>query len=259
MVVIGSARSNENGGINGGKPGDQTGKEVSTQAWYLHSKGWIVIRAKSKLVRKKIAHNMKSICSNDNIGYCQNHRGSLTVQAKPYGYDASKVTTPCESDCSESVRNCILYAGIQIESFSTGSEVAACEKTGMFDIITDEKHCKSADYLLEGDILVTKTKGHTVVVLTDGEKAGSESGAEVTVKNDSAKSYEKNISGTYTVTASALNLRAGAGTTKKIVGTLKKGKKARCYGYYTEVYGVKWLLVQTEEMTGFCSEKYLKK
>ena len=43
-VRVGSARSNENGGVNGGKAGDQTGREVSTQLWYLHSKGWIVIR-----------------------------------------------------------------------------------------------------------------------------------------------------------------------------------------------------------------------
>ena len=259
MVMIGSARSNENGGINGGKPGDQTGKEVSTQEWYLHSKGWVVIRAKSKLMRKKIAHNMKSICSNDNIGYCQDHRGTLTAKAKAYGYDASKVTTACEVDCSEAVKNCILYAGIQIESFSTGSEVAACQKTGMFDIITDEKHCKSADYLLEGDVLVTKTKGHTVVVLTDGVKAETENSAETAAKHEAAKSYEKNVAGTYAVTASSLYIRAGAGTNKKILGTLKKGTKARCYGYYTAVSGVKWLLVQADGKTGFCSEKFLKK
>ena len=30
-VRVGSARSNENGGVNGGKAGDQTGREVSTQ------------------------------------------------------------------------------------------------------------------------------------------------------------------------------------------------------------------------------------
>ena len=50
-VRVGSARSNENGGVNGGKAGDQTGREVSTQLWYLHSKGWIVIRAKAPVVR----------------------------------------------------------------------------------------------------------------------------------------------------------------------------------------------------------------
>ncbi len=58
-VRVGSARSNENGGVNGGKAGDQTGREVSTQLWYLHSKGWIVIRAKAPAVREAIAKTWK--------------------------------------------------------------------------------------------------------------------------------------------------------------------------------------------------------
>lgn len=38
-LVVGSAIIDENGHISGGKPGDQTGNEVSTQAYYVHSKG----------------------------------------------------------------------------------------------------------------------------------------------------------------------------------------------------------------------------
>ena len=33
-VKVGSARIDENGKAHGGKAGDQTGKEVSTQNWY---------------------------------------------------------------------------------------------------------------------------------------------------------------------------------------------------------------------------------
>lgn len=172
-VLIGSARINEKGGINGGAAGDQTGGEVSTQAWYPHSKGWIVIRAKEPAVREKIARNMQAMCDNNNIGYCQNHRGTLTVAAKPYGYDASKVTKKVEVDCSEGVRNCVLYAGINVGSFSTSGEVSTLRNTGAFDILEDDKYCKSSDYLLRGDILVTKTKGHTVVVLSNGAKVGA--------------------------------------------------------------------------------------
>lgn len=170
-VLIGSARINEKGGINGGAAGDQTGGEVSTEAWYLHYKGWIVIRAKDPAVREKIARNMQAICDNDNIGYCQDHRTTLTNAAKPYGYDASKVKTKVETDCSEGVRNCVLYAGIIVGSFSTASEVSMLKNTGKFDILMDDKYCKSSDYLLRGDILVTRTKGHTVVVLSNGAKA----------------------------------------------------------------------------------------
>ena len=170
-VRVGSARSNENGGVNGGKAGDQTGREVSTQLWYLHSKGWIVIRAKAPAVREAIAKNMEAACQNDNIGYCQGHRGTTTAAAKPYDYDLSKVNTAVETDCSELVRCCVLYAGIHVNSFSTANEVAALRQTGQFDILEKDEYCKASDYLLRGDILVTKTKGHTVVVLDNGSKS----------------------------------------------------------------------------------------
>lgn len=191
-VRVGSARNNENGGINGGAAGDQTGKEVAIEKWYLHTKGWKVIRAKDSAVREKIAHNMESICANDNIGYCQDHRATLTTEAKPYGYDASKVKTKVEVDCSEAVRNCVLYAGITVGSFNTTSEATVLVGTKAFEELTDSKYCNSSDYLLRGDILVTKTKGHTVVVLDNGSKAdsassGSSTSGTATAGNGSAK------------------------------------------------------------------------
>lgn len=173
MVRVGSARINEKGTISGGQAGDQTKNECSIQNWYLHSKGWVVIRAKDAKVREKIAHNMESICNNDNIGYCQTHRSTLTTAAQPYGYDASKVTQKVETDCSEAVRNCCLYAGIKVLSFSTAAEVSTLRATGEFDIFTDTPHTTKPDNLMRGDILVTKTKGHTVVVLDNGSNVTS--------------------------------------------------------------------------------------
>ena len=89
-VRVGSARSNENGGVNGGKAGDQTGREVSTQPWYLHSKGWIVIRAKSPAVREAIAKNMEAACQNDNIGYCQGNGGSEAIYLRSFQGEYSR-------------------------------------------------------------------------------------------------------------------------------------------------------------------------
>lgn len=171
-VIIGSARINELGKGEGGKPGDQNGLEVTTENWYLHAKGWVVIRAKDDEVRKKIALCMRYICENDNIGYSYNiNRRGLVNAAKPYGYDPRKVTTKVETDCSMAVVDCIRYAGINVADFTTADEVEKCKATGAFSILTSDKYCKSSDYLLEGDILVTKTMGHTVVILTDGPKA----------------------------------------------------------------------------------------
>lgn len=169
MVRVGSARINEKGTINGGKAGDQTGSEVSTQQWYPHKKGWIVIRAKDPSDREAIARNMEQACANDNIGYCQVHRSSLTAVAARYGYDTSKVNTKVETDCSELVRVCVLFAGIIVGVFNTSSEVSVLLKTGAFTIHTSDEYTKKTDKLLRGDILVTKTKGHTVVVLDNGD------------------------------------------------------------------------------------------
>lgn len=171
-VIVGSARINELGKGEGGEHGDQNGKEVAFDEWYLHSKGWVVIRAKDPIARKKIADDMRYICENDNIGYSYNdYRRGLVNAAKPYGYDARKVKVKCDTDCSMAVVCCIRYAGINVGDFTTKNEVEVCEKTGAFDILTSDKYCKSSDYLLEGDILVTKTMGHSVVVLNNGAKA----------------------------------------------------------------------------------------
>ena len=76
------------------------------------------------------------------------------------------MNTAVETDCSELVRCCVLYAGIHVNGFSTANEVDELKQTGQFYILEENKYCKAADYLLRGDILVTKTKGHTVLFWT---------------------------------------------------------------------------------------------
>lgn len=78
------------------------------------------------------------------------------------------------------------------------------------------------------------------------------------VKIDDAKSFDKNVAGTYKTTSN-LNLRSGAGTSKSIVVVIPKGANVRCYGYYTTYNGTKWYLVAYGNHTGFASSKYLKK
>ena len=69
-VRIGSARIDENGKARGGKAGDQTGKEVSTQNWYKHNKGWRVFRAKDPKRAEMIAQDMQWACDNKHIVRC---------------------------------------------------------------------------------------------------------------------------------------------------------------------------------------------
>ena len=170
-VKIGSARMGENGKITGGKPGDQTGREVSTQNWYAHSKGWRVFRAKNAGIGHKIAECMEKICANDKIGYNQAQRGTLYAAIKDQGFDPDKLKIKVNTDCSAAVRVCCCYAGISVGNFNTANEASYLMATGAFVELTGSEYTRSSDRLRKGDILVTRTKGHTVVVLTDGKKA----------------------------------------------------------------------------------------
>ena len=170
-VKLGSARIDENGHATGGKAGDQTGKEVSTQNWYKHSKGWRVFRAKNSGVAEKIAWDMQAACDNPKIGYDQSQRDTLYTVAKLVGFNCAKVSAACETDCSALVRVCCAYAGVMLPNIRTTNEPKALLDSGEFVELTGAKYTDSPDYLKRGDILCTRTQGHTVVVLSSGSKA----------------------------------------------------------------------------------------
>ena len=162
-VIIGSARHDEHGNCySGGKSGDQTGQEVSTQKFYNHSKGWNVLRAKDNKVAEKLAEAMQIACGNKNIGYDQSERYGIIK----HGIN-TKVKTEC--DCSSLVRACIIYAsGKDVGDFNTSNERSVILKSGLFD---DMGTYKVGDTLYNGDILVTRTKGHTVIVVSGAKKS----------------------------------------------------------------------------------------
>lgn len=163
-VMIGSARIDENGRISGGKVGDQTGKEVSTQNFYIHKKGWYVLRPKSQEVAEAIGNAMLEACANNNIGYDQTNRYGIINMLKKYK-TIKKIAEKTEADCSSTVRACCIQAGFDPGDFNTQNEVSVLKKTGRFE---EKKSYTTGMKLYLGDILVTKTKGHTVVV-TKGE------------------------------------------------------------------------------------------
>lgn len=158
---VGSARHDENGKYTNGRRGDQTGDEVSIQSWYNHSKGWVRLRAKDPYVRQLIAKAMLMACENNHFGYSQNDRDSGFVEARKVGFDPSCVTKDVNVDCSSLVRICVNFAGIAVGDFYTGNEANILMNTGAFTeaLVDSEAECEA------GDILVTRTKGHTVVVL----------------------------------------------------------------------------------------------
>lgn len=170
-VYVGSARIDENGKAYGGAAGDQTGKEVSKQKWYKHKKGWRVFRAKDPAVAAKTARFMDAACDNDLIGYDQWNRHTLYNALKAVGFDLSKLAKKVECDCSSLVRTALALCGIDVpEDFRTGNMPSYLLNSGAFVELKGTKYTDQSDYLGAGDILVTKTSGHTVVVLNNGAK-----------------------------------------------------------------------------------------
>lgn len=173
-IILGSARHDENGKYTGGTAGDQlqtsstndTAGEVSMQNFYLHTKGWKIIRAKSATLASKLAERMKAACNNAHIGYDLSGRAGVVTK----GIDTKNDT---ECDCSSLVRACVKEAsGNDPGNFTTENEATVLGKTGLFEDTIDYVSATSTP-LCTGDILVTKTKGHTAIVVSGNARSSS--------------------------------------------------------------------------------------
>ena len=172
-VRIGHASIGGNGKATGDAPGDQTGKEVCTRNWY--TKGWnVLLRPVSAALAEKSALACEAACANSNIGYDQSGRNTLNTKAKAADYDLSRITEPCECDCSSLMHVCAIAGGANLSYGSNGhttrTMVSAFVQSGNYTKLTDSKYLTSDKYLKRGDILV-KEGSHTAMVLEDGELA----------------------------------------------------------------------------------------
>lgn len=167
-IMIGNAWCDENGRSTSGKPGDQKQKstpdlytgEVRIQEFYENKKGWFILRFKKAKHARKAAKLMKKACNNPCIGYSQSKGESGRESIFRYGVETE---TPCNCDCSTLVNKVIREAtGKDIPVFYTGNEVETLQKTGLFKPTIEYK---PGTTLYEGDVIVTKTKGHTAMVV----------------------------------------------------------------------------------------------
>ena len=162
-IIIGSARIDEKGSVQGGAAGDQKQKntpdysgEVSMQEFYVHKKGWYVLRPKDAALAERLSERMKAACNNAMIGYNQGSRAEIIKQG-------INTTKKCNCDCSSLVRECVIEAsGKDPGNFHTGNEALYLVASGLFE----EKIEYTANMnLFVGDVLISKTKGHTAIVV----------------------------------------------------------------------------------------------
>lgn len=227
-------------------------------------------RIVSKHSRKENEHDRLEKGDRNTAGTSGGNRQDI-VSVKASNYDPAQITIACEADCSSGVAAIVKGAGYRLGNekmknvsiyLYTGNMRAGLKAAG-FEVLTDSKYLTSDAYLLEGDITLNDD-AHVAVNLTDGAKSsGTGASNTTTVKSnakvDVAHGFNKSLAGTYKVTASGLNLRAGAGTGKSILAVMKNGEKVQCYGYYNDCNGVKWLYVVYKNIVGYASSKYLSK
>ena len=247
------ASSNENGKASGGKLGDQTTNEVKEGNYYSFGQD-VIYRFNDKNMAKKFAAKMREAAANQNIGYDQSNRTTLYKEAKKLNYDIQAIKTPCACDCSSLVACCLIAVGLDVSATMTTSSLKQwLVKTGQFTAIPTT-YDQSKKSLQLGDI-INKAGKHVIVCVEGEDNTEVVPAAKVAY----AKKRDAALSGTYKTTA-PLHIRVNAGTNYASLGVLKQGTKVRCYGYYSEVSGVKWYLVASENgISGFCSSKYLSK
>lgn len=167
-IVFGSARINEIGRASGGRAGDQTGAEVSTQPYYKHAGGgWYVLRPKSAAAAAKIAADTLAACKNSRIGYGQADRDAGVAAAKAVGWDCSRIARAVNLDCSALMRVVIAYAtGRDLGDFYTGNQRQVMLASGLFDDVTSHVNQDTGAGFCNGDILVTRQKGHTGAIVS---------------------------------------------------------------------------------------------
>lgn len=172
---ISNSGSDENGGTHGGKAGDQTGKEWQLKPWY--KRPWtVVLRYPDQTVALKIAELGIAAALNNNIGYDQYQRATYWTQLKAAGYDPSKITTPCEEDCTAgvtaNVRACGYIFGIPaLQALDTSGTRSSNMRSRFvkagFKALTASKYLTSGKYLLPGDILLYENH-HAATNITCG-------------------------------------------------------------------------------------------
>ena len=168
-TIIGQACCNEFGKLSGGKPGDQTSREVCLSNW-SSGYGWIyMFRHKDPAVRLKIAQYAIDTCNNQNIGYNIDvpARYAAWDNAEKNGHNIKGISKKGDTTCSQLVSMVLRAIGTPKKYAPRHMDIAVMTK--VMPQNPDFKMYKSAAYtqssakLLPGDILLSSH--HTAIVV----------------------------------------------------------------------------------------------
>lgn len=260
---ISNSGKDENGTYHGGAAGDQSGHEWELKGWY--SRPWtVILRWPDPEVGLKMAQLGIAAALNNKIGYDQWQRTSYWKQLEKVGYDPSRITTPCEEDCTAGVTANCKATGYLMNikglkdlpvSVYSGSMKDIFKKAG-FKALTASKYLTGPNYLLPGDVLLYEGH-HAAMNITYGKNVRPAKAPVLTPISETKLEEPKPVTGKqYVIATGDVNVRSAPGTSNRIIGVLYKGKKAVYQGEKREVSGRDWYLVEFNGENGWVSSKY---
>lgn len=174
--MISNCGHDEKNKYTGGKAGDQTGEEWKITEWY--DRPWnCVLRYPDAKIREMIADKAEKAAKNDNVGYDMWQRYTYFEALEKAAWDPSKISEPCEADCSSGITANVRAIGFELgikklqnipPKTYTEDMRTNFAKAG-FEVLTGQKYTKSQDLLMRGDILLNDKK-HVTTNLTNGSK-----------------------------------------------------------------------------------------
>lgn len=165
-ISIIHASIDENGKITGGKPGDQTSREVCVRTWY--SKPWdYYLECTDRKLADIAASIFEEVAESNKCGYDQWDRLSFYRELTACKGNISKMKQ-CETDCSAAIAAIYKFLGVNIsESCTTRNIRKALLSTGKFRAYSDTAHTMSDRYAMRGGLYL-KEGSHIVMVKDNG-------------------------------------------------------------------------------------------
>lgn len=168
---VSNCSKNEHGWAHGGEAGDQTRVEYYIRPWYSYDQDKTA-RHPDEAVRYLIAKMAVQAADNDRIGYDQGDRLSMWAQLQRAGYDPSRITVPCEADCSSSTAAIVKAVGHvlgdakleRVPDYMTTWTEEAFLKTAGFEILYGHR---GPEDLVPGDIQFNTDRHTNIYVGTD--------------------------------------------------------------------------------------------
>lgn len=163
-------------GWNGkGKAGDQTGKELRMQPFYVSGDGWqFVLRHPDKKLGEKAVEVAKKICESNLVGYSQPNRKTLYDSLKKHNWDVDaylKSGELTECDCSSfawSVWCCLIEDMRKRTSIPATIDMCVVWSKYGFEIIKDTDTINGKNNFL-GDVFV-RAGHHTAICILKTSK-----------------------------------------------------------------------------------------